>query len=98
MFNVSSAGTSEQQVRQKLLQLLGSERYAGTASIIVYTTFQAQADATAKFLRANMIRAASYHAGLSAQVRSLSLKIVFSLVIFTGKLGFLVKQRSYVDT
>lgn len=56
-------GTTEQAVRQKLLELLGSEQYKGLSSIIVYTTFQMQADLTAKFLRANRVKAASYHAG-----------------------------------
>ncbi|KAK9799769.1 hypothetical protein WJX73_003215 [Symbiochloris irregularis] len=62
-------GTTEQQARQKLLQLLGTQQYSALSSIIVYTTFQMQADLTAKFLQANRVKAASYHAGQPSKAR-----------------------------
>lgn len=62
------------QLRQKLLQLLNQQQYKSLAGVIVYTTFQAQADGTAKYLRSKGLAASSYHAGHNAQACSRLLK------------------------
>lgn len=62
------AGSASGATKRAVLKLLRQEPLQSVPSVIVYCTFQAQADQMAQMLYTQGIRALSYHAGKSFQV------------------------------
>ena len=63
-----SAGSAGGASKRAVLKLLKQEPLSSVGSVIVYCTFQAQADEVAQFLYAQGVSAVSYHAGKNFKV------------------------------
>ncbi len=64
-----TGGSDMGSVKASILKLVKDTRLAAVAfPMIVYTSFQAQADELARFLYGHGLECASYHAGKSMQV------------------------------
>ena len=70
MCNVKSihAGSAGGATKRAVLKLLQQQLLKGVTSIIVYCTFQAQADEVARYLYTQGVSALAYHAGKSFKV------------------------------
>lgn len=62
------AGSAGGATKRAVLKLLQQEPLKSVASIIVYCTFQAQADEVARYLYTQGVSALAYHAGKSFKV------------------------------
>ena len=71
------AGSAGGATKRAVLKLLQQEPLRSVASVIVYCTFQAQADEVARYLYTQGVGALAYHAGKSFKVqRQLPLSLV----------------------
>lgn len=64
------AGSAGGATKRAVLKLLQQEPLKSVTSIIVYCTFQAQADEVAQYLYTQGLSALAYHAGKSFKVSS----------------------------
>ena len=62
------AGSAGGATKRAVLKLLQQQPLKGVTSIIVYCTFQAQADEVARYLYTQGVSALAYHAGKSFKV------------------------------
>lgn len=63
-----NAGSAGGATKRAVLKLLQQEPLKSVTSIIVYCTFQAQADEAARYLYTQGVSALAYHAGKSFKV------------------------------
>ena len=81
------AGTAAGRTKAELLKLLrAGGALAGARSVLAYAAFQAQADDAARFLCANGVAAAAYHAGKHAKVRATRLRSLWPPAPFDSAL------------
>lgn len=69
------AGSAGGATKRAVLKLLQQEPLKSVASIIVYCTFQAQADEVARYLYTQGVSALAYHAGKSFKVTATASQI-----------------------
>lgn len=86
----SCAGSANGATKRAVLKLLKQEPLSSVPSVIVYCTFQAQADQVAQFLYAQGIRALSYHAGKSFKVCLLTATITLKPLSAATQQAFVI--------